>query len=84
MINLFKKIFQYHLILVLIFLFLPFSSAQALSSGGVGGYPASPDPNIPHSESWFIYNLDLGESKDDALLVFNTSDETKTVKLYTL
>ena len=66
----------------LIFLALPFFVAQALSSGGVGGYPANPDPNIPHSESWFIYSLDLGESKEDALLIFNTSDEIKTVKLY--
>ena len=79
---LFKRVFQHHLIFILIFLFLPLSLAQALSSGGVGGYPANPDPSIPHSESWFIYNLDLGESKEDALLVFNTSDETKTVKLY--
>ncbi len=69
-------------VLFSLFLFIPFSLAQALSSGGVGGYPANPDPNIPHSETWFIYNLDLGESKEDALLVFNTSDETKTVKLY--
>src|SRR3989344_4211021 len=66
----------------LIFLALPFFVAQALGPGGVGGYPANPDPNIPHSESWFIYSLDLGESKEDALLIFNTSDEIKTVKLY--
>ena len=68
-------------VLLSFFLFQPLF-AQALSSGGVGGYPANPDPNIPHSESWFIYSLDLGESKEDALLIFNTSDETKTVKLY--
>ena len=66
----------------LFFLFLPIFSVQALSSGGVGGYPANPDPNVARSESWFVYNLDLGESKEDALLVFNTSDDTRTVKLY--
>src|SRR3989338_1625983 len=74
--------FIIYIIFSLIFLALLFFVAKALSSGGVGGYPANPDPNIPHSESWFIYSLDLGESKEDALLIFNTSDETKTVKLY--
>src|SRR3989338_2829759 len=66
---------------LLIFLFLPFGVA-ALSSGGLGGYPAYPDPSVQYSESWFIYNLDLGESKDDALILFNTTDEIQTVKLY--
>ena len=67
--------------LFLLFLLLP-PAVFALSSGGIGGYPANPDPAIQYSESWFIYNLDLGESKDDALLLFNTGEETKTVKLY--
>ena len=58
------------------------TTVLALSSGGVGGYPANPDPGVPFSESWFIYNLDLGESKQDAVLVFNTTDEVKAVKLY--
>src|SRR3989338_7578706 len=62
-------------------LILPLA-VHALGSGGIGGYPANPDPAIQYSESWFIYSLDLGESKDDALLLFNTSDETKTVKIY--
>ena len=82
MANFLKKIFNYQLVFTLIFLFLPIFSVQALSSGGVGGYPANPDPNVARSESWFVYNLDLGESKEDALLVFNTSDDTRTVKLY--
>src|SRR3989344_4925301 len=67
---------------VLIFLFslpLPF---LALGTGGIGGYPAHPDPNVQDSDSWFIYTLDLGESKDDALLVSNTTEEEQTVKLY--
>src|SRR3989344_467441 len=66
-----------------IFLFsaLP-ATTYALSSGGVGAYPAHPDPAIPFSESWFIYNLDLGESKDDAIIIFNNTEETQTIKLY--
>src|SRR3989344_4276145 len=56
--------------------------AFALSTGGLGGYPAHPDPTIPYSESWFIYNLDLGERKEDAIVIFNSTDEPETVKLY--
>jgi len=72
-------IYRWLLLLALLALPLP---ALALSTGGVGGYPANPDPNIQYSDSWFIYNLDVGESKHDALLLFNTSDETKTTKIY--
>ncbi len=57
-------------------------SLLALSSGGVGGYPANPDPHVQYSDSWFIYHLDLGESQQDAIAVVNNSDETQTVKLY--
>src|SRR3989338_4235186 len=73
------------------FLFIPIilttifynnSFVFALSSGGIGGYPAHPDPNIKYSESWFIYNLDLGESQDDDLILFNTTNEPQTIKLY--
>ncbi|MBI4090651.1 MAG: LysM peptidoglycan-binding domain-containing protein [Candidatus Komeilibacteria bacterium] len=56
--------------------------ASALSSGGIGGYPSNPDPGIQYSDSWFIYNLDTGESKEDTLTLQNTSDQTQTVKLY--
>ena len=63
------------------FLLLPVL-VLALSSGGIGGYPAHPDPNIKYSESWFIYNLDLGESQDDDLILFNTTNEPQTIKLY--
>ena len=56
--------------------------ALAITSGGVGGYPANPDPAIPYSDSWFIYNLDLGESREDAIIVTNSSAESQTVKLY--
>ncbi len=56
--------------------------AYALSSGGIGGYPAHADPGIQYSDSWFIYNLDLGESKVDSVLLTNHSDTTQTLKLY--
>ena len=69
------------ILLIVIFLLLPLP-ALAITSGGVGGYPANPDPAIPYSDSWFIYNLDLGESREDAIIVTNSSAESQTVKLY--
>lgn len=65
----------------MILLLMPYD-AIALSTGGIGGYPAHPDPNIKYSESWFIYSLDLGESKEDAISVFNNTDEEVSLKLY--
>jgi len=65
----------------LFLLLLPFP-LLALTSGGVGGYPANPDPAVQYSESWFIYNLNLEESKEDAIIVTNSSAESQTVKLY--
>src|SRR3989344_2401718 len=81
MTNLFKKLISISALIVGFLVFSPIPTL-ALGTGGVGGYPANPDPSIKYSDSWFIYSLDLGESKDDALLVFNTSDEAHAVKLY--
>jgi len=76
----FAKTAFFLLLLTAFFLFPRY--AFGLSAGGVGGYPANPDPNVKFSESWFIYNLDLGESKEDAIHVFNTTDETQVLKIY--
>jgi hypothetical protein len=67
--------------LLVVILGLP-TIVLALSAEGIGGYPANPDSNVPFSESWFIYNLDLGESKDDAITVFTTSEEAQVAKIY--
>lgn len=67
--------------LLSIFIYIP-KSSHALTTGGIGAYPAHPDPNIKFSQSWFIYSLDLGESKEDAILLNNTTNEEQTVKLY--
>ncbi len=56
--------------------------ALGASSGGLGIFPATYDPDVPHSDAWFIYNLVPGETKHDAVLVVNTSDETISAKLY--
>lgn len=63
--------------------FLLFStSVAAVSSGGIGGRPANPDPDNPRTESIFIYNLDKGAVKHDQIFVNNATDETKTILIY--
>lgn len=65
------------------FLFLgQLPQASAVNTGTVGILPAYPDPNISFSNSWFIYKLDLGKSKDDAIRVINNKQETAIIKLY--
>jgi len=56
--------------------------ASAISTGGIGGRPANPDPNNPRTQSIFIYNLDKNQSKTDQVLVSNESDTTQTIDLY--
>lgn len=77
-----KKIKTYFLLILIAFILLMPEGSNALSSGGVGGYPAHPNPAIKYSESWFIYSLDLGESKEDAILLINSSPIEQGIKLY--
>lgn len=58
------------------------ASAGAAVFGGVGGRPANPDPNIEHSKQWFIYNMKPGETKQDAVIVSNNTDEKATIMVY--
>jgi len=57
-------------------------TSKAVNTGTVGILPAYPDPTVPYSNSWCIYNLDLGQSKRDAVRVLNNRPETTVVKLY--
>jgi len=57
-------------------------SAQAASLGGLGIFPANPDPSVDLSGSWFIYNLVPGEEKQDVVNIQNTSEETLSAKVY--
>ncbi len=56
--------------------------ARAASFGGLGIFPANPDPKVPLSNSWFIYNLVPGEEKKDAVVIQNTSEESLSAKIY--
>lgn len=57
-------------------------NVSALSSGGIGGRPANPDPNNPRTQSIFIFNASKGETKKDTILVANNSDRKQTIELY--
>lgn len=61
---------------------LTVGTAGAISTGGVGGRPANPDPNIPRSQSIFIYTLKQGEEKKDQVFINNASDSEQTVIIY--
>lgn len=74
-----KKLFMSFLICAALIIS---AAAQAAEFGGVGGKPAHPDPNIPHSKQWFIYTLNPGETRQDELIVQNNGDEKTDVILY--
>ena len=57
-------------------------TAMAVSSGGIGGRPANPDPTNPRSQSIFIYTLDHGATKSDQIYVNNAGEESATILLY--
>jgi LysM repeat protein len=54
----------------------------AINTGTVGILPGNPDPDVKYSNSWFVYKLDAGLSKNDSIRVINNKPETVVVKLY--
>lgn len=75
-----KKILNYFFALVFLFVFS--FPAQAIEYGMLGGKPANPDPNVENSVSWFIYKLNAGEAKDDAVKILNLFDNDLDVLVY--
>lgn len=75
-----------HIDLLISFLlvFFIFSSrmVKAIEYMHIGGKPANPNPAIENSESWFIYQLNPGESKQDALIVLNNFDTSLDLLVY--
>jgi LysM repeat protein len=53
-----------------------------VNTGTVGILPGNPDPAVKYSNSWFIYNLDVGLSKNDSVRVINNKPQTIVAKLY--
>lgn len=79
-----KKILQSFAAFVLIsFAFLLSTNpAKAIEYDYLGGRPANPDPKIENSISWFIYNLDKGQQKEDSLFVINNFSSQTDVVVY--
>ncbi|MFA6528600.1 MAG: hypothetical protein WCT46_03605 [Candidatus Gracilibacteria bacterium] len=70
------------ILLVLLVVFSLVSPVYAIEYGGIGGYPANPDPENTSTNQWFIYTLNLGETIEDSIIIENTSSEAVNVKLY--
>jgi len=69
----------YRNLLITIACFL-FTILPVYAAGGIGGMPLSPlDSNNPN---WFMYNLNLGQSYDDVLVIKNTTDKEWIVNIY--
>ncbi len=56
--------------------------AFAIESGGIGGKPANPDTGNPRSSSIFVYELNPGDVKTDAVQVINNTASEKTLFVY--
>ncbi|MBU1149247.1 LysM peptidoglycan-binding domain-containing protein, partial [Patescibacteria group bacterium] len=73
------------LLVIAISLLLLFLGNEALAVGSKGLMidPHFLDPaDAAKDKSWFIYNLDRGESKKDAIRIFNDNEEVQYVKVY--
>lgn len=68
------------------FLALLVVASFAQSVGGIeansfGILPANPDPNVPLTKSWFLYEVDPGDIIEDGVQINNGYAETTTFKL---
>lgn len=77
-----KKIFAILLSVAVLAGLLGVGTARAIEYGMLGGKPAYPDEKIPDSQSWFIYNLSPGESKEDGVEVMNLFPESWEALIY--
>ncbi len=64
----------------LVILLIVVTTSKVYSFGGVGGRPL--EPLDSKNQSWFIYNLNAGESYNDNVVVENHSDKDVNVYLY--
>lgn len=68
-------------LLFAVILMLPMG-VSAVEYGGVGGRPAHPREDNPRTQSIFVYSTQPGSVIEDAVLVINNSNETKTLMVY--
>lgn len=71
------------LVIGILAVFLPGArTVQAAEYGGIGGRPTQSDSNVPNSASWFIYNLSVGQIKEDAVEIQNNDTEVQDLVVY--
>lgn len=75
-----NRVHRYILALVASLVFLV-PTASAVEYQGVGGRPANPVKDNPRTQSIFVYELNPGQSKRDAVKVFNNTDSQRTILL---
>ncbi len=73
-----KKRFFSAVVSVLFLCLFMVSSVSA--AGSVGGRPLN--PNDPEHGNWFVYDLKPGESRNDVLLVMNSSSQEWIAEIY--
>lgn len=78
--DVFKRILA--LAAIIFWIILPSNCVRAVSGDGLIAYPTNADPDNSLSQSWFIYDLNPGESKEDYLTVKNDSDQEQSIKIY--
>ncbi|MBI4092423.1 MAG: LysM peptidoglycan-binding domain-containing protein [Candidatus Kerfeldbacteria bacterium] len=78
-----NRCFRAFNIVVVALLGLAYAAAgSAIEYEGLGGRPANPDPNVPNSASWFLYQLPAGATKEDALRIENGSGAAVELIVY--
>jgi len=58
------------------------AASSAIEYEALGGRPANAVPGVENSASWFIYGLEPGEQKQDAVLVLNLYAEPMHAVVY--
>jgi hypothetical protein len=57
-------------------------AASAVEYGGIGAKPSNPDPANPRTQSIFVYSLGTGDTKHDAVTVYNNTPSRKVISVY--
>lgn len=70
------------MVLALLTIGLWVTPVSATEYGGIGGRPASPDASNSRTESIFVFSLDPGSQAKNAVRVYNSTSEKKTIEVY--
>lgn len=70
------------LFISIVFCLFGISKVMAINGGGIAIFPSNPDDSDPRTKSWFIYNLDPGETMNDSVTLRNDSGEKQILEIY--